>query len=439
MILVDDTKGDDYTSPNTAGSSGYVTIPDGVYNIISVIFKGKSINKATEKPTPVVSSWGVHQVFYTLVTAEGKNIPLALDYRNIPYLVQAFTSDAANLLPPVPDLDNLQAVEEYLMQTRQLCDVSEKNPSVTLKGGRGWAKIYNIQGAYLPQKTYILKLEDITPLNSIGKPEPKPSPKFPDTFQFGARFGVHYNQVCKRDGWSGVSLWVNFLPYQMEIVTSGEGELVTDWIRYKGGPEVGNLVPKSKGFKAFVKACAPTLFTKTFELEQAGNILPELLMQAKEDDSFIRMRVEAPGNGFNRLDLETAELEPLSNFNFNDAYNPPPVKVPEIVKKVDHLEVLKMFFNLVEGDFVFPENTSPIFPIKYNPVQLEVLKKYIGSVSDKVTTNKTSELTLEDVNIIMSFADFSTMTPTVREAVAKLSSELETVGASKIVTEEEPF
>jgi len=421
----------DYVAPE----NDLEAIPDGVYTPESISFMENSIDKATNKPCLTDSAYGPVVMFdLSIVGNEDETIPLSARINEIPYMVQAFTKKASELLPPVPALDQLAAIENYLILAVQLCNEGTQRPSIVVK--KGWGSVYRLTGSGIPQSDYHGYFTDITSKNSVGLPSALASERYPDQYQFDALFLIIADRYGEQCGWSGVSHFQKFIKYRATTITNEEGQLKADWIR---GKKTGEYTQTAKDFSIFVATTAPSLFATEPRFSDPRNICPEWIMTAQTDRVLLHLSIAINPKGYSVLDTSKIAAADVSKLRFDvDTSVPLPVaQVPpssndsidvqetESVVRVDHhLQVLCDLFNVLVDDGAY-FSVPFLKPGELTPNQLNIVMSLLAGLKEKLSTNKLNSLSLVDVGLVFEELPFEDLEQEKVTKIAEIYARLE--------------
>ena len=426
----------DYVAPET----DLEAVPDGVYTPESISFMDKSIDKATNKPCLTDSDYGPVVMFdLSIVGNDDDTIPLSCRISEVPYMVQAFTKKASELLPPVPALDQLAAIENYLILAVQLCNEGTQRPNIVVK--KGWGSVYRLTGSGIPQSDYHGYFTDITSKNSIGLPSALASERYPDQYQFDALFLIVADRYGEQCGWSGVSHFQKFIKYRATTITDEEGQLKADWIR---GKKTGKYTQTAKEFSLFVAATAPSLFATEPRFADPRNICPEWIIAAQMDRVLLHLPILINPKGYSVLDTAKVTAADVSKLKF-DIDTSVPSHVPQVppssnnvVQEIEstvrvdhHLQVLCDLFNVLIDDGAY-FSVPFLKPGELTPNQLNVVMSLLAGLKEKLSTNKLNKLSLADVGLVFEELPFEDLKQEKVTKIAEIYARLE-------VDEEIPF
>jgi hypothetical protein len=428
------------------------SVADGTYSIEAINFMEKSIDKATKKPILLDSSFGPTVYFdLSILGNDDETIPLSCRIHELPHIVQAFTGKAGELLPPVPALDQVGAIETYLMLAAQLANEGTLRPTMTVK--KGWGSAYRFSGSQIPVGSYHGYFTDILTKNAMGLPAHNPSDRYPDQHQFDGLFLIVANQYGEQCGWSGVSVMQKFMQYKATTVTDENGQLKPDWVR---GPKTGEYTQTAKNFSIFVGTTAPSLFANgTPQFADPANMCPEWLISVQQDRVLLNLSIKANKSGYPSIDIEAVMAADPSRLCFDIARptsiidsppktpSQPPVNaqipqtpVPQNVPTVsnNHLQVLCDLLNVFTSE---TEQFRLPFPSKaamYTEEQKDVILRYIAPLKEQLSTAVPNKMTLGDVGIIFENLPYEEWNdkPDLSFAVSQLYTQLE-------ADEEAPF
>lgn len=431
----------DYVAPE----NDIENIEDGIYTPESVSFMEKSIDKATNKPCLTDAKFGpVVMLNLSIQGNEDMSVPLSCSLNEIPYMVQAFTGKAGELLPPVPALDQLAAIENYLILAVQLCNEGTQRPNIVVK--KGWGSVYRLTGSSIPQSDYHGYLYNITSKNELGLPSALASDKYPDQYQFDALFLIVADRYGEQCGWSGVSHFQKFIRYAATADTDENGQLIADWIKIKKGKDKGKYTTNAIAFSHFVGTTAPSLFATEPHFADLKNICPEWIMTAQMDRVLLHLPISINPKGYSVLDTTKVTAADVSKLRFDIDTSvslhvvqvPPPSNgsgsVQETEPKIQvepHLQVLCNLLNVLidEGDkFSVPF----LKPKELTENQLNVVLSLLKGLKEKLSTNKLNGLSLADVGLVFENLPFEDLKQEKVEKIAEIYAKLE-------VDEEIPF
>lgn len=437
-------------------------LDDGLYAPESIDFMETSIDKATGKPCLVDSKFGLKVMFnMTIVGNDDDTIPLSCRLNEIPFMVQAFTHDTAKLLPAVPALDQVQAIENYLMLAIQLCNEGIQRPNVTVKGG--WGSVYRLIGNQLPEGNYHGYLTDITSKNSVGLPAPLPSDKYPDQLQYDSLFLIVADQYGEQCGWSGVSHFQRYMKYKATAYRDETGQLTADWIRVKKANKAGEFpyTGTAQEFSLFVGTTAPSLFppppAPPPNFNDPMNILPEWIIAAQRDRVLLSFAIGKNKAGFsvvsikgvlvadpNRLKFDVkgsidipsvgqtqpTTTRPLrggsdnySNRTREDTGGEFVIKAEEAV---NHISLFHDLLNILveenDDEFNLP---LPVKKQDYGQGQLDLVKKYIAPHKFLLSTTNLNDFDLNDVRLVLDNLPFQDLSQDQLTKIAAINDTLE--------------
>lgn len=429
----------DYVAPE----NDIENIEDGIYTPESISFMEKSIDKATNKPCLTDAKFGpVVMLNLSIQGNDDLSVPLSTRINEIPYMVQAFTKKAGELLPPVPALDQLAAIENYLILAVQLCNEGTQRPNIVVK--KGWGSVYRLTGSSIPQSDYHGYFTDISSKNELGLPSALASDRYPDQYQFDALFLIVADRYGEQCGWSGVSHFQKFIRYAATADTDEKGQLKADWIRIKKGKDKGKYTKNAINFSRFVGTTAPSLFPTEPGMEprfvDPKNICPEWIMTVQMDRVLLHLSISINPKGYSVLDIAKISAADVSKLRFDvDASVPVPVvQVPppsngsglvqETEPKIQvehHLQVLCDLFNVIldGGDNEF--SVPFLKPKELTSIQLSVVMSLLKGIKEKLSTSKLNELSLVDVGLIFEELPFEDLGQEKVEKIAEIYARLE--------------
>lgn len=403
-------------------------IEDGVYSPESVSFMKKCIDDVTKKPKLIDSKYGLVVMFNVMIVGNDEDtIPLSCRLAEIPFMVQAFTGKAAELLPAVPALDQVQAIETYLMLSSQIVNEGILKPTIRVKNG--WGSVYRLSGSQIPVDNYHGYFTDIASKNNVDLPAPAASAKYPDEYQYDGLFLLVADQYGEQCGWSGVSHLQKFLKYKATTILQ-EGKLVTDWVR---GPKTGKYTKTALDFSNFVRDTAPSLFADGVpNFNDPANICPEWILAAQSDRVLLNFKISKNKKGYAVLDTTSVSVADSAKLRFDvDDSVISSISVPNAVvdtgqvTSVNHLQILCDLLNVF-----IPENVLPKFQIPFpqanvlNETMLTVLKKYLGPIGDHLSTRKLNNFTLADVRLVIDNLPFESLEQLEVEKIAVINERL---------------
>lgn len=412
----------DYQPPEN--DNNFNSVEDAQYSIEAIDFMEKSIDKATQKPRLVDSSFGPVVMLDLSVVSSEITIPLSCKLEEIPYLVQGFTGNAGSLLPKVPSLDQLPAIENYLIQAIQLCNKGTTRPTMGTKNG--WGGVYRLSNAKVPKGIYHGYFTDILTKNNIGLPAHKPSDRFPDVSQFDGIFLIVADQYGKECGWSGARLMSKYIGYKSVAVEDDKGQLKPDWIR---GPKTGEYTASSKAFSNFVAITAPSLFTGV-NFQDPHNICPEWLAAVQRDSVLISFQVDINKKGYNTLDIDSIVMADTRNVEVSAGTTPRQEILPDTnnvavptteIEDKKHVKVLVDLFNMLLPDDA-KKFDGKAFPPKNlrTEEQKQIIASNLTPLKDQLSTGKLNQLTPYDVSIIFENLSFDSVSDDDTGKIAEL-------------------
>lgn len=439
-----------------APEADYETIPDGIYTPESISFMEKSLDSATQRPKLIDSTYGPIVMFdLSIVGNEEDTIPLSCRLNEVPYMVQAFTNNVATLLPPVPALDQVQAIETYLLLAAQLCNEGTLRPNIGVK--KGWGSVYRLTDSRLPVGNYHGYFTDILPKNSVGLPAPEQSVRFPDSYQFSGLFLIVADQYGERCGWSGTQYFQRYMGYKATAVHNEKGELVADWVR---GKKTNEYTRTAKEFSTFVITTAPSLFPEegTPRFTDPRNICPEWLLAVHRDRVLLSLSIGVNDKGFSVLDITKVFQADPTKLRFDVAANAPPQPIPQSTPPSpqpqsqlpvkEHTESplvatrpvppsvppvadkhLQLFCQLLNV-FIADDDTGFIVPFVksvFTDSQKQIIQLYVAPFKTQLSTPKLNKFTLGDVGIIFENLPFETLqnTPNILTKISEIYQQLE--------------
>lgn len=429
-------------------------LDDGIYAPESIDFMEKSVDKATGKPCLTDAKFGLQIMFnMTIVGNDDDTIPLSCKLNEIPFMVQAFTGDTVKLLPAVPALDQVQAIENYLILAAQLCNEGTQRPNVTVKNG--WGSVYRLTGSQLPEGNYHGYLTDITSKNSVGLPAPIASERYPDQFQYDALFLVVADQYGEQCGWSGVSHFQKYMKYKAEIARDNPSK--ADWIRTKKPNKEGEYkyIGSAIEFSRFVGTTAPSLFPPPPApppvFADPTNILPEWIITAQRDRVLLSFAIGKNKAGYSTLNTKGILAADPTRLKFDvkerqtqqgnskessviTTWETDIDKDSSMITtwETDSTETISYTSVLCNLLNVFVEDENNVFtlplPVKkqdYGQGQLDLVKKYIAPHKKLLSTSNLNDFDLNDVRFVLDNLPFQDLSQEQLTKIAAINDTLE--------------